>query len=104
MSYVEPLPHRLRVASFDTIPSDPLVRVHIEEGRNVTLKPFRCELNEDDGVGPPPHGRRERPGIGNTVGTLNNGLTVKNCRFARKVAGSKDDRGIAVGPIVPVAG
>ena len=35
--------------------------------------------------------------------TLNNGLTVKNCRFARKVAGGKDDRGIAVGPIVPVA-
>ena len=96
MSYVEPLPHRLRVASFDTIPSSPLF-AH-------TLKKAFAELNEDDGVGPPPHGRRERPGIGNTVGTLNNGLTVKNCRFARKVAGSKDDRGIAVGPIVPVAG
>ena len=59
---------------------------------------------EDDGVGPPPHGKCECPKIGNTVSTLNNGLTVKNCRFARKVACGKDDRGIAVGPIVPVAG
>ena len=64
----------------------------------------QIEGEENDGVGPPPHGRCECHEIGNTVGTLNNRLTVKNCRFARKVAGGKDDRGIAVGPIVPVAG
>ena len=42
--------------------------------------------------------------VGSAVAVLDNGLTINDCRLAAEMSSSADDRGIAVAPIISIAG